>query len=271
MTRRLITQLEDHPNVGEILGVLAQLAHVADSDLPLLADAWTNNTLLAGARDRSLSPDTPLVLEVLSAFEAVAALFQDDLAGEAVYVTVDPAVTTKALKAVRDAICGSYARPILSKAEHTAMLRPWRTVYPLQSSVDEPDLGPRGDAVRALLESLPQLAARCHDAEGQLLFDALVDLSFVDEGYRAGARDSAFQAAVLTSRRRIWALVQRSGAEGISRPCYRCPPREDHREVSRVLELCADAACALLVADAVPDDLLEVLTRPLQRLIPHQR
>jgi hypothetical protein len=271
MTRRPIARLEDHPNLSEVLGVLAQLAHIRDSDLPLLAEAWTNNTMTAGARDRALSPDSPLVLEVLSAFEAVAALFQDDLEGEAAYVTVDPAVTTKALKAVRDAICGSYGRPVLTKAEHAALLRPWRAVYPVQSGVDEPDLGPQADAVKALLEALPRLAHRCHDPEGRALFDALVDVSFLDESDRAGARDSAFQAAVMTSRRRIWALVRRSGAEGLSRPCYDCPAQHDDRDAARVLNVCVDAACALLVADAVPDELVTLLTRSVTQLIPLQR
>ena len=214
MTRRsTVDRLEDHPNLTEILGVLAQLAHVRDADLPQLAAVWTNTAALTQARDRALSPDSPLVLEVLSAFDAVSALFDDDLRGEAAYVTVDPAVTTTALKAVRDAIAGAYAKPVLSRTEHAALLHPWRTVYP-QGTVDEPDLGPYSDSVKALLAVLPRLAAGCHDQESKALYDALVDLSFVGEGDRAEACETAFQAAVLTSRRRTWALVRRSGAEG---------------------------------------------------------
>jgi hypothetical protein len=271
MTRRTtVDRLEDHPNLSEVLGVLAQLAHVSDSDLPRLADAWTNTSAVAQARDRALSPDSPLVLEVLASFEAVASLFEDDLRGEAAYVIVDPAVTTTALKAVRDAIAAAYARPVLSKAEHALLIRPWRAVYPT-ATVDEPDLGPQGEAVKALLSVLPRLAARCHDEDGAAAYEVLVDRSFVDESDRAGARDAAFDAAVLTSRRRTWALVRRSGAEGLSRPCHSCSTRPDERELSRVLALCLDAACALLVADAVPDDLVEVLTAPVQLLIPLQR
>ncbi|HTE73983.1 MAG TPA: hypothetical protein VK640_12390, partial [Actinomycetes bacterium] len=71
--------------------------------------------------------------------------------------------------------------------------------------------------------------------------------------------------------RRVWALVRRSGAEGLSRPCHACTAQVDEREVARVLTLCLDAACALLVADAVPDELLAVLTSPVQALIPLQR
>ena len=35
-----ISVLEEHPNLSEILGVLAQLAHVRDDELPRLAAAW---------------------------------------------------------------------------------------------------------------------------------------------------------------------------------------------------------------------------------------
>lgn len=264
------SRLEEHPNLGEVLGVLAQLAHIEDADLPRLATAWTNDANVAVARDRALSPDSPLIMEVLSSFEALGALFEDDLRGEAAYVTVDPSVTVTALKAVRDAIAGSYARPVLSRGEHAHLLRPWRSVFPV-SKVDEPDLGPQAWRVKALLAVLPRLAGRCHDADSQAVYDALVDQSFVDESDRAGARETAFHAAVLTSRRRVWALVRRSGAEGLGRTCPRCRRPGDEREDARVLALCLDAACALLVADAVPDALTALLTGPVDRLIPLQR
>ena len=270
MARRPILTLDEHPNLSEVLAVLAQLAHIGDAELPALADAWTNNGPVAAARDKALAPDSPLVLEVLNAFEAVQELFHDDVAGEAAYVTVDPSTTITALKAVRDAIAGAYARPVLSKAEHAALMAPWTTVFPARSTT-EPDLGPEAERLKALLATLPVLAARCHDTRGAELFQAMVDESYVDESDRAGARDSAFHAAVLTSRRRLWALVQRSGAEGLSRPCYACRTTPDAAEVSRVLEVCVDAACALLVADAVPDDQLALLTRPVARLVPAQR
>jgi hypothetical protein len=270
MARRTVQQLEDHPNLAEVLEVLAHLAHIGDQDLLVLAESWTNNGMIAAARDRALSPDSPLVLEVLAAFEAVAELFQDDLVGEAAYVTVDPATTTTALKAVRDAIAAAYGRPVLSKSEHSALMAPWHKAFPV-ARVDEPDLGPRAEQVKGLLAALPRLAGRCHDPEARRVFESLVDLSYVDESDRAGARDSAFQAAVMTSRRRVWALVQRSGAEGLSRPCQGCGIATDPGDMRRVLGLVSDAACALLVADAVPDDLLDLLTRPVTGLVPEQR
>jgi len=267
-----VEQLADHPNLAEVLGVLAQLAHVDDAALPLLARAWVNSPFLAIARDRALAPDSPLVLEVLGAFGAVGALFADDLAGQAAYLTVDRRVTVLALKAVRDAIAGAYARPVLSRREHEALLRPWRTVYP-EPTVEEPDLGPRGDQVKALLSCLPVLAGRCHDPAGQALFDALVDRSYLAESERVEALASAFDAAVLTSRRRVWALVRRTGTQGMSRGCATCRTGQvdSERDVQRVLTLCLDAACALLVADAMGDASTELLTDPVTSLIPLQR
>jgi len=273
MSRRAstISMLEEHPNLAEILGVLAQLAHIRDADLPRLADSWHNTASLAAARDRALSPDSPLVLEALAAFEALGELFDDDLRGEAAYLTVAGDVTTTALKAVRDAIAASYAKPVLSRAEYAALMRAWRVVYP-EATVDEPDLGPRSDQVKALLAMMPVLSARCHDAEGRRLYDALVDRSFAGESQRVDARAEAFQAAILTSRRRVWALVRRSGTEGLLRGCRECDAVEvDAREHERVLTLCLDAACALLVADALADDLIALLTDPVTSLVPQQR
>lgn len=266
-----VSRLEEHPNLSEVLGVLAQLAHITDDHVVALADAWVNSPALSEARDRALSPESPLVVEVLAAFDALGALFADDIVGEADYVVVDSAVTIRALKAVRDAIAAAYARPALTKAEHASLLRPWRSVF-TTPTVEEPDLGPRADAVKALLTTLPKLSARCHDKDGQALFEALVDRSFVAEADRASAAATAFHAAVLTSRRRVWALVRRTGTEGLLRPCPTCrtSPMQD-RDGQRVLELCLDAACALLVADAVPDSCTDLLSDPVLALIPSQR
>jgi hypothetical protein len=266
-----IVALDEHPNLPEILGVLAQLAHVSDADLPRLAKAWHNTVFLAEARARALSPDSPLVLEVLAAFEAVQALFADDLSGEEDYLSVEPEVASVALKAIRDAIAASYARPMLSRTEHSALMAAWRAVYPIDL-VEEPDLGERATEIKHLLSAMPQLAARCHDPQAASVFESIVDLSWVlDEDVRGVARAEAWNAAVLTNRRRVWELVRRSGAEGLGRYCPSCRTRNDDDEATRVLGLCLDAACALLVADAIDDNLLDVLTLPVQSLIPRQR
>jgi hypothetical protein len=266
-----VSRLEEHPNLAEVLGVLAQLAHLGDDHVVALAQSWVNSPALAQARHRALSPDSPLVIEVLAAFDALTALFADDLAGEADYVVVDPTLTARALKAVRDAIAASYARPLLSKAQHAALMRPWHAVFPTPT-VSEPDLGPRAEAVKELLAALPRLSARCHDEAGRALFESLLDHSFVGESERAQAADTAFDAAVLTRRRRVWTLLRRTGTEGLLRPCATCrTPAPQDREGQRVLELCLDAVCVLLVADAVPDACTGLLADPVLALIPQQR
>ncbi len=275
LRRTVIGRLEEHPNLDEVLGVLAQLAHVRDTDLPRLAERWTNDAYVATARDKALSPESPLVCEVLSAFEAVSALFADDVRGEQPYVVVDPATSVTALKAVRDAIAGAYARPCSPAASTPRCCgRGGRCTRPA-ARPPPADLGPQAAAVRALLAELSRLSERCHDAEGRALWNGLVDRSYVAESERADARASAFSAAVLTGRRRVWALVRRSGAEGLGRTCRTCRtvrrlPDVD-RETERVLGVCLDAACALLVADALPDTTTEVLVAPVSTLVPPQR
>ena len=271
MRRSTISRLEEHPNLPQVLGVLAQLVHIEDDDLPRLAAAWSDDAALAQARARALQPDSPLVCEVLAAFDAVAALFEDDLRGDAPYVTVPPLVAARALRAVRDAVAGAYARPVLRRAEHAALLRPWLAVYP-GGGVAEPDLGPQAEQVKALLAALPRLTSRCHDGQGRGLWDELVDRSYVAEGERRDARASAFSAAVLTRRRRLWTLVRRSGTAGLQRGCPVCRTRPaTDRESERVLELCLDAACALLVSDALPATATALLTAPITALVPAQR
>src|SRR5437764_3082389 len=266
-----IVSLDVHPNLPEILGVLAQLPHISDSDLRRLAEGWHNTVFLAEARARALDPDSPLVLEVLAAFEAVQSLFADDVSGEPDYVDLEPEVAAVALKAIRDAIAAAYAKPILSRAEHAALLAAWRAVYPTDL-VDEPDLGARAAQVKALLTAMPKLATRCHDAAAAAMYDEILHTTWtLDEDVHAVAREEAWQAAVLTNRRRVWGLVRRSGAEGIGRYCSQCRVRHDDADTMRVLALCLDAACAMLVSDAIDDNLVDVLTLPVQKLIPKQR
>ena len=78
---------------------------------------------------------------------------------------------------------------------------------------------------------------------------------------------------VRTGRRRVWTLVRRSAAEGLGRFCSGC--RTQHVDApyddERVFELCADAACALLVSDVLPASESAALTAPLRHLIPLQR
>jgi hypothetical protein len=270
-TTGAIECLAAHPNAAEIMAVLNRLPHIADHELPELATAWRNTAPLAEARAKALTPDSPLVVEVLAAFEAVQSLFAEDVRGDEPYVTVDPQVTTVALKAIRDAIAAAYARPILSRAEHQGLTRAWRTVFPVDLAAG-PHLGAKADDVTALLAALPRLALRCHDPAAASEYAHILDIAGVlDRSMHSAAREESWQAAVLTSRRRLWGLVRRSGAEGMGRYCPRCRQRSSGEEAAAVLTLCLDAACALLVADAIDDTFLDILTLPVTSLIPGQR
>jgi hypothetical protein len=271
--RATIARLEDHPNLAEILGVLAQLAHVEDTHLEGLARSWRNTVAVAEARRKALSPDSPLIIEVLAAFDAVAALYADDLDGEAEYIRVEPTTASTALKAVRDAIAAAYARPILSRSEYSCLISAWRSVFP-RPTVREPDLGPWAEDVKRLLGLLPTLANRCHDEAGRRVYDGLlVHAMTLDEDAHNEALSAAFDAAVRTGRRRVWTLVRRSAAEGLGRFCSSCRTAQSDGpyDDERVLELCADAACALLVQDALSPMETASLTEPLRHLIPLQR
>jgi hypothetical protein len=266
-----IGALDAHPNEAEIRGILSRLPCISDGDLPLLARAWHNTTLLAEARRRSLEPDSPLVIETLSWFDTVQALFAEEIRGDADYLAVDRDVTSWALKAVRDAIAAAYARPILTAGEHDALMKAWRSVYPTDHITD-PDLGERADEVTSVLIAIPRLAARCHDVGAAADHAAIRQAAAgLDEDVRCAARDEAWHAAVLTSRRRLWQLVRRSGAESLNRYCATCRQRGGDADTARIVTLCVDAACALLVAGALDDEILDVLVAPVQCLIPAQR
>lgn len=268
MTHRLIGFLDEHPNSTEIAGVVSRLPHIADDDLPGLAAAWRNSVFVAEARARALQPDSPLIFDVLSAFDAVQDLWGDELAG---LTDLDAAMVSTALKAVRDGIAAAYARPVLSRGAYSALFRPWRSVYAADESNDL-DLGWRSGDVKALLNRLPWLATRCHDHQAAERYDGIAAMRWSDESDRLAARDQAWNAAVLTGRQRVWGLLRRNGAEELSRPCSLCcrRPIED-AEMSSVITMCQDAACALLVADVLPASQLDVLVRPVRQLIPQQR
>jgi hypothetical protein len=66
-------------------------------------------------------------------------------------------------------------------------------------------------------------------------------------------------------------MVRRSGAEGLGRYCARCRQRGDDDDTAAVLSLCLDAACGLLVADAIDDTFIDILTMPVNSLVPEPR
>ena len=262
----------DHPNLGAIRQVLARVPHIGDADLLALARAWRNSAEVADARSRALAVDTPLVIDCLAAFDRTQALFADDLTGEHPDVTTNPAVAALALKAIRDAIAGCFARPVLTRAEHAALLGPWQRVFPDTAGPTEADLGPHADAVRRLVDTLGLLSARCHDPDAGLLYVRLAEAArSVPADNREVARDSGWQAAVTSSRRRVWTHVRHTGSAAMARRCGRCGPRPPDRDGPRVLDLCLDAACILVVADAVDAWVTDTVVQPLAGLIPLPR
>ena len=268
--RAPIDTLEEHPNIDEILGVLSSLPNVGDAQIPRAGRRLAQHArhrprpfpraeprLAAGGRG-------PRLLRggrgALRRRPRRRGRLRDDRPAS---------TTTTALKAVRDAhrrrVRQADPEPRRVPVADQAVARR----SSLRPRYAEPSLGPNTAQVKALLASMPQLAMRCHDEKGRRLYDALAfTASTVDRDLRDTARDEAWRAAVLTSRRRMWAMLRRSGLEAITRRCTRCATTEATGWERQVLELCMDAACGLLVADAIDDTFTDILTIPLAMLIP---
>ncbi|MHB8341150.1 MAG: hypothetical protein ACYDB7_08240 [Mycobacteriales bacterium] len=266
----VINSLDEHPNLRDLLAVLAQVAYIDDAAMAHLARSWRNTAIVAQARSRALEPDSPLVLEVLAAFDALSSLYADDIRGAAEYVTLAPELTVTGLKAVRDAIAATYARPILSRLQYHALLAPWRAVYP-NNDTCEPDLGPAAEEIKELLAALTQLSSRCHEQVHQPAWDGLLSAAgSLDGTEHALAVREAWEAAVSTGRRRVWSLVRRSAAEGLGRCCTQCRRRTGDAD-DKVLSLGMDAVGGLLVCDVLAPEVTRALTAPVAHLIPAQR
>jgi hypothetical protein len=271
-----LTSLDEHPNLCEILDILGRVPRLTEREIARLARGWRDNTFLAEARHRALSPDSPLVIDVLAAFDRVDAVFFDDLDDSSEGTL--PLVNT-ALKAIRDALAAAYARPVLTRAEYIALIGPWRRTLP---SVDE-RVAPAGivtrtAAVEDLLEAFAGLRARCHDARSRDLFDKLVDAaSHRDPEAIAVAREAAWTSAVASSRRRQWMLLRQTVHDALNRSCEVCdgPAQTETVETAETVELvralCADAVCGILMADALETTTMRALVDPAARLLPSPR
>jgi hypothetical protein len=134
-----LASLDEHPNFDEIVAVLAKVPTLSDDEITGLADRWRDDGFVARARDHALSPDSPLVIEVLALFDQVDAV----LLGEAGDFELNPATRT-ALKAIRDVLAASYARPVLARAEYLALIEPWRRVMARKTPAAPPRT-PAGD------------------------------------------------------------------------------------------------------------------------------
>lgn len=262
-----ITSTETHPHCAEILGVLAQVVHLDDEGLRRLALAWRDTADVARARDRALQPETPLILEVLAAFDSLSGLFADDLEGTASYITLPAPTTALALKAVRDAVAAAYARPVLTQQEYADLSAPWHSVYP-ERRMQMPDFGPQHHEVLALLTSIPGLGCHRHDEVAERIWNAmLVHARGIDPEAHAAAVESAWQAAILTGRRRLWFLAARSANESYGRgcgPCARLMTDDD----KAVLAICLGVVAAMLVRDVLDSGSAEALLAPAASLMP---
>jgi hypothetical protein len=262
-----ITSTETHPHCAEILGVLAQVVHLDDDGLRRLALAWQDTAEVARARDKALQPDTPLILEVLSAFDSIAGLFADDLAGTAPYITLPAPTTALALKAVRDAIAAAYARPVLSPQEYAELSAPWHSVYP-DRRMQMPDFGPQHHEVLALLQSIPNLACHRHDDDAaSLRANLLLHARGLDPDAHGSAVESAWEAAVVTGRRRLWFLASRSAQESYNRACGTCARLTDEDDHA-VLAICLGVVAAMLVRDVLDGESADALLAVAPSLLP---
>ncbi|HEY8729574.1 MAG TPA: hypothetical protein VIL94_08310 [Acidothermaceae bacterium] len=131
---RAISSLDLHPNLAEILGILNRMQRLTIAEIATLAGHWRDTAFVAHARGRALAPDSPLVIEVLSAFDRVDTSFYEDfdliaadeiVGSDGSSTTVKPQVGSTALKAIRDAVAAAYARPVLPRREYLALIAPW--------------------------------------------------------------------------------------------------------------------------------------------------
>jgi hypothetical protein len=132
-----VASLHLHPNLPEILAIMRRLHDLTEHELVGLARGWRDTTYLSLVRDHALGPDSPLVIEVLSAFDQVDAVFEDELwvadaidaanGGDGSDTAVKRHVVNTAVKAIRDALAAAYARPILARGEYAALMGPWRS------------------------------------------------------------------------------------------------------------------------------------------------
>lgn len=130
-----LSSLNEHPNSQEVRSILRRVPVLTEHEMARLAGGWRDNNFLAGARQHALSPDSPLIVEVLAAFDSInddpAEL--DPVGSAPSGTTLKPHVVNIAGKAIRDAIAAAYARPILGRAEYIALIGPWRRAFPTDS------------------------------------------------------------------------------------------------------------------------------------------
>lgn len=288
--RLVLTSLDEHPNLHEILGILAQVPRLTERQVSRLAHGWRDNTFLASARDHALSPDSPLIVDVLAAFDRIDAMFFDDLGddeAETQAIDVDcsalkPHLVNTALKAVRDALAAAYARPILGRAEYVALIGPWRCTFPADGAVTASGIVTRTAAVEDVLDAMSTLSTRCHDPHARAMFASLADAARNRDLEATGiARETAWKQAAAAGRRRQWTLLRQTVHDAVSGPCAGCrdamsgAEQRTDDESLQLIELvrcvCADAVCGLLMADALEPATVRTLVDAAAKLLPTPR
>jgi hypothetical protein len=231
------------------------IPHLTDAEIERLAEAWTNCSALAVARDTALSARTPLIHEVLGVFESVDFLFHE-CCDDTPTKTVDDAT-----KAIRDAVAAAFARPLLRRAQYRALMRPWRLVQ--QRPTARPLYGPQTGHITRLLDLISTVGNRCHDGAAERLFDELDNTALILNRELADHARAAVSAAVeITGRARLARFIEAGARRRASGGCQRCGETVG-TSVCRVRMLCSDAAVALTVSDLLDDTLVEVLTVPV--------
>lgn len=112
--------LAEHPNRSDILAVREQLAKVRDNDCAILAFTWANSDAGRSGRAKALGLDSPLVVELLDWLGKASELVTNADQYRQIY----------ARRAAADALVACYGRPILTDEEYSALIRPWRLVFP---------------------------------------------------------------------------------------------------------------------------------------------
>lgn len=266
-----ISTLDQHPNSARITNVLARIGDVTDAHLRALAWEWISGPAPSETRSRALQPENPLIVEVLTVFTVLDEIFSADMSGGVPYVEVDPELAQLGVNAIRDAIAGEYAHPLLGRGEYRALTRPWRAVMSRVSG--EPNQNRQFLLVSTLLDRVRELGTRCHEDELEQRYTLLALRALqCDESEVDGARTIAFAASVRSGRRRTWGLVRNAAMVAASLQCGECAPtlRREYAEsgdTERVSTLVADAACGLLVADLVSPGVRARLLHPLSTLI----
>ena len=121
----VITSLTDHPNVHEICGIIMQIDGLSEGDLQVLSRNWRSSSIAGEARDRALTLDTPLIIQLLATMSDVnkELLPADPVLSR--FAHVDNVLVKAARNAIFDALAAEFAQPVIAEADYSALIAPW--------------------------------------------------------------------------------------------------------------------------------------------------